>query len=151
MTDKDIAETANLVSIQNEEEIIKILTIKENNNEAYPYFYILNKMCIYGKTKVVDFLLKKEKVNIFKKENDFIINACMHEHYDIVKLLLSNENFDPTLLNNYAIQLCYRNRCYKLVDLLWSCKKVRKTLQNDNQFIFKELQNKYVLNNIEHF
>ena len=52
------------------------------------------------------------------QDNEAIIHAAQYGHIDVVKLLLTCEQVDPTAQNNRAITLAAENNCTRTVQLL---------------------------------
>ena len=106
---------------------------------------------------IIDLIKKnniKEVKSIIDKGYDASINesyalcpACLYGRFDILLLLLKNNNVDPSSNVNYCIRTAYKYEYFDIVNLLWKDNRVKDSLKNDNKklydiLFFSEMKNK---------
>ena len=117
-----------------------------NKNEEFKNAVYDNN---YEKTKN---LINEIDIDYFQGEHNFILIDCVsHGFYEIVELLISNHNFDPSDMHNWAIHIAYKDVKNDFMNLLWNDKRVRKTLKEDNLEIYHFMKKIYCQNNILDF
>ncbi len=59
-----------------------------NNDAAFRF------TCLYGKTDIVEFLLKLDIVDPANLNNIDLLNAVENKHFSVIKLLIKDDNID---------------------------------------------------------
>lgn len=78
---------------------------------------------------VVKILLNDKRIyNNVDLKNICVGDSCKIGNYCIVKLLLNDKNIDPSINNNQAIKLAYKNNDFEIIKMLLSNDKVEKSL-----------------------
>jgi hypothetical protein len=96
-------------------------------------------------------LLKNKEVNPNTWKLFFTENCCEISAYKTLSALLSHNKFNPISQNNAFITEAFNNKKQTIVDLLWSNKKVKDTLENDNNTLFNYLSQIDLKNKIGSF
>ncbi len=91
----------------------------------------------YDKKTIIELLKDKEEKII---NNDyFILFATINGYLDIIELLVLDGRFDPTTLRNEAIRQAKSQNENDIVSLLWKDKRVKNTLEEHSQTLYREL------------
>jgi hypothetical protein len=125
----------------NDANVIKsLLQTKELIKPDNDYNWAIRESAKKGYVDLVKLLLNDNRVNPTEVQNYAIREASQNGHYDIVNLLLSDNRVNPAANNNWAI-LNAKNRPNNddVVFLLWSDKRVKNTLKEDDEGLYNKL------------
>ena len=95
--------------------------------------------------KNLDCLLKNNKNHLNVNHRFDARKAAKNGYLSILKILLSYENLNPSIDDNCMIIFAYNYNQYKIIDFLWGCSDVKKTLQKNHL----ELYNKLTIKDVE--
>jgi ankyrin repeat protein len=104
-----------------------------------------------GYIELVKLLLKQKETNINSDNSEALILAVQYDHFEVISLLLKEPLIDPVGICNIPIKSAYFNRNNKNLDLLWSHKKVKESLEKDDFQIYTELIKKDIIIKIKSF
>ena len=90
----------------------------------------------------VKLLLNNTNFNPIVEPSFNLVNASNSGFIDIIKLLLNDNRIDASQGNNWAIRSSYKRKQYHSVLVLWQDERVKKSLQNDDLKLYKELLKK---------
>ena len=106
------------------------------NNESWA----LISCCHSGEIEFVEELLK---FNVpFVDQEYAFIGAAARGNLNLVKLLLSDERFDPSSMENEPMKSAFCFEHTEIVDLLWNDKRVKNSLKVNGIEIYKQLTKK---------
>jgi ankyrin repeat protein len=94
------------------------------------------KACEYGDLEnVKKILMAEHSNNIIKNIDIAFISACANGHYEIVKLLSSDNRINPNYKHNKAFRWACANGYYEIVKLLLQDNRIDPADKNNDAFI----------------
>jgi thiamine biosynthesis protein ThiC len=156
------------ISINNLEKVKKLLLNNELNINVRNN-YGLNNATSKGFFEIIELLLKNHKFDNISA-NECILLAAKKGHFNLIKLfiekrvittstkndiirfcsqngnlyiinfMLKQKNVNPSYKKNISIMYAFQNNYSDIVNLLWSFKEVKDTLQKDYNELFEILK-----------
>jgi hypothetical protein len=80
-----------------------------------------------------------------------LILAIDNNNMEILKLLLTDNKFDPSYERCFAFFRAYKTRNINAIQLLWKNKKVRKFVQEKHLDIYNCFNKKFITHKINKF
>jgi hypothetical protein len=139
---------------ENNIDFIKLLLLNENVNPSDDNYQALSRASELNHFHIVSLLLKDKRIkNINQPES---LNwAVLNGSYESVKLLVEDGRIDVCNMKNTPIKRANREsfepEYFKILKLLWSDSRIKKTLKKDDIALYNKLKLEDLHNNIRSF
>jgi hypothetical protein len=97
---------------------------------------------------------EKYKGNKLTEEDilDLFFEACEYGYLELIQLIVNKYDINPTIGMNHASRLANEINAIDVLDYFWEDERVKKSLENDEPFIYKaQLIRNKIKNSLNYF
>lgn len=112
---------------------------------------IFNNAVKKSQKDIVKKLMLEKDVDPSAEDNFAILHFIYMNDYEMVDLFLKDKRVNPLERNSIPILLAIEKEYDDIVELLWSNKKVKISLKNNDLKVYNYLKRKHLKNNLNEF
>ncbi len=113
--------------------------------------YFMYRAAEYGYLSIVDIFLEDQRFNPSDYRNNILIISSQKGYLSVIKKIINDKRIDFTLNDNEAIKAAYHYKHLDICRLLFKNTNVKQKLKTDNNDLYIELSNIFLLKNVSNF